>query len=258
MKTGLIIGLLLAISSCQCNGNTSGENKQIPPQKTEAQEKRHIRHHVDVEDHDSLTVYRPIYKRIDLVTAMMPGKEQKDVILCFEAAFTGELLREFRHTNIAGHHVSGGVFHKGYKCGANNGVFTWDAKTGWHFYHYGHTKSEAVLQQAAANGGMGFCQSLLFHKGKRLKGCYFKASSVNRYRALCELDGKLCVIDCARYLSFDSFMDGLATLGVTNAIYCDMGRGWNYSWYRQDDGTVKEIFPTPGKYTTNWVTFYSE
>jgi len=82
--------------------------------------------------------------------------------------------------------------------------------------------------------------------------------SVNRYRALCELNGKLCVIDCSRALSFGSFMDGLQNLGVTNAIYCDMGGGWNYSWFRHDDGTVKEIFPAPGKYTTNWVTFYSE
>lgn len=213
--------------------------------------------YVDVQEEDSLTLYVPKFISIDLVTETMPSKDDRDVILCFEAAFTGELLDEFKHSNIAGHHVSGGVFYKGYKCGHNNGVFTWDHKTGWRFYNYGYANSESVLKDVAAKGGMGFCQSLLFHEGKRFKGC-FKASSVNQYRALCELKGELCIIDCSRPLTFGCFMDGLQALGVTDAIYCDMGGGWNYSWYRQDDGTVKEIFPVPGKYTTNWVTFYAK
>lgn len=247
----------MAIVSCQCNNSAGGDRGQSKSTALVVQEKPILRHYVDVENHDSLTIYTPIYKRIDLVTETMPGKEEKDVILCFEAAFTGEKLDEFKHTNIAGHHVSGGVFYRGYKCGPNNGVFTWDAKSGCHFYNYGHINSEAVLRQIAEKGGMGFCQSLLFYKGKRFTGC-FKPSSVNRYRALCELEGRLCVIDCSRTLSFGSFMDGLRDLGVSNAIYCDMGGGWNYSWYRKDDGTVKEIFPMPGKYTTNWVTFYFE
>ena len=35
-----------------------------------------------------------------------------------------------------------------------------------------------------------------------------------------------------------------------------MGLGWNYSWYRRDDGSVRELFLTQGMYTTNWVVFY--
>lgn len=204
-----------------------------------------------------LNIYAPEFNRIDLVTGTMPSKEDKSVILVCEAAFTGELLDEFKHSNIAGHHVSGGEFHKGFKCGPNNGVFTWSARGGWHFYNYGHANSESVLRKVAEDGGMGFCQSLLFLDGKRFKGG-FKTDQANRYRALCELKGKLCIVDCADYMTWGSFMDGLEDLGVTHAIYCDMGPGWNYSWYRRDDGSVKEIFTTPGKYTTNWVTFYSE
>ena len=257
MKIVLLFVAMMALVSCQFNTKFAKQENQVSTEKLVIQETPVMKHYVDVEKHDSLMIYRPLYDRIDLVTEKMPGKEQKDVILCFEAAFTGELLEEFKHSNIAGHHVSSGIFHKGFKCGPNNGVFTWDAKTGWHFHNCGHSSSEQVLRAAAANGGMGFCQGLLFHEGKRLKGC-FKAASVNQYRALCELDGKLCLIDCSKPLQFGHFMDGLQGLGVTNAIYCDMGGGWNYSWYRQDDGTVKEIFPYPGKYTTNWVTFYSD
>ena len=48
---------------------------------------------------------------------------------------------------------------------------------------------------------------------------------------------------------------------VTHALYLDMGRGWNYAWYREKGGKVKEIFPesklAPSyKYRTNWITFY--
>ena len=112
-----------------------------------------------------------------------------------------------------------------------------------------------VAKRSAAEGGMGYCQSLLFHNGKRFKGC-MKPERTNRYRALCEIGGKLCIVDCARSLPFGHFMDGLEKLGVKNALYCDMGRGWNYSWYRKDDGKVKELFTTPGQYTTNWIAFY--
>lgn len=76
-----------------------------------------------VEDHDSLTVYYPRFIRIDFVTNQMPQKTEKDVIFVCAASFTGELLDEFKHSNIAGHHVTSGSFYKGYKCGPYNGVF---------------------------------------------------------------------------------------------------------------------------------------
>jgi len=211
--------------------------------------------YVEVLDKDSLTVYIPNFSRIDLVTETMPSKDDSDVIFVCEAAFTGELLDEFKHSNIAGHHVSGGEFYKGYNCTPNNGIFTWNKEDSWTFYNYSHNNSEAPLMETASKGGMGFGQCLLFFEGKRFKGC-FKPETMNRYRTLCELDGKLCIIDCSRPLAFGSFMDGLQALGVKTAIYCDMGTGWNYSWYRNGDESIQEIFTIPGQYTTNWITFY--
>ena len=210
-----------------------------------------------VENHDSITVYYPRFKRIDLVTEKMPPKTDKSVIFVCEAAFTGETLTEFKHSNIAGHHVSGGQFYNGYKCGPNNGIFTWSKTGGWHFYNYSHKNSESCLREVAEQGGMGYGQSLLFLNGKQFKGC-FAPDKRNQYRALCEIDGRLCIVDCSRSLPFGSFLAALKKLKVKNAIYCDMGAGWNYSWYRRDDGKVKELFTVPGKYTTNWLTFYSE
>ena len=211
---------------------------------------------VSIERHDSIIVYCPDYTRIDLVTGTIPSTSEKSVIFLCAGAFTGERLDEFKHSNIAGHHVSSGKFHQGYRCGPNNGVFTWSPGKGARFFNYSHKNSEAPLKAAAQEGGMGYCQSLLFLNGKQFKGC-FKAYVSNQYRALCEIDGKLCIVDCTRNLPFGSFMSALKKLGVKNAIYCDMG-GWSYSWYRVDDGKVKELFSSPNKYATNWIVFYRE
>ena len=172
-----------------------------------------------VEDYDSLTVYYPRFNRIDFVTNQMPQKTEKDVIFVCAASFTGELLDEFKHSNIAGHHVTSGSFYKGYKCGPYNGVFTWSAKSGWHFYNYSHKNSEPPLTAVAAEGGMGYCQSLLFHNGKRFKGC-MKPERTNRYRALCEIGGKLCIVDCARSLPFGHFRQNHCPTSVK--LYQDM------------------------------------
>ena len=69
-----------------------------------------------VEDHDSLTVYYPRFSRIDFVTQKMPAQSEQEVVFVCAASFTGERLDEFKHSNIAGHHVSSGEFHSGYKC----------------------------------------------------------------------------------------------------------------------------------------------
>ena len=64
---------------------------------------------VHVETTVTLNVYYPEYSKIDLVCGQMPKTAQKDVELCCEAAFTGELLTEFKHSNIADNHICNGV-----------------------------------------------------------------------------------------------------------------------------------------------------
>lgn len=248
--------LLSALIVCSCATRTA-EKKTQESQPAPAVEETKTPEvtYVKVENHGNLICYYPDFSRIDLVVENMPEKTDEDVIFCCEAAFTGELLDEFKHKNIAGHHVCSGVFYEGYHCGPNNGVFTWSKADGWKFYNNGHKNSVAPLKAVAQKGGMGFCQSLLFYNGTQFTGC-FKKEKENQYRALCEVDNKLCIIDCAISMPFGDFLSGLKALGVKNAIYCDMGWGWNYSWYRKGDGSVKELFTPRGEYTTNWLTFY--
>ena len=70
---------------------------------------------VTVETTTNLIVYYPEYTKIDLVCGQMPKAAQNDVEFCCEAAFTGELLNEFKHLNIADNHICNGVMKKGYR-----------------------------------------------------------------------------------------------------------------------------------------------
>lgn len=242
--TALLISALIGSGAMQCSFNsneTSEENKQ---EET-----------VRVVKEGDFNIYYPSFSRIDLVTGQMPSKSEKDVIFVCEAAFTGTKMDEFSHKNINGHHVCNGVYYEGSGSRVNNGVFTWSKADGWQFFNFSHKNSVKPLKDAAEKGGMGFCQSLIYFNGKEFTGC-FKAGSINQYRALCDIDGELCIVDCAKKITFADFKKGLKKLGAGTALYCDMGTGWNYSWYRKPDGSVEEIFTIPGMYTTNWLTFY--
>lgn len=199
-----------------------------------------------------LIVYYPSFSKVDLVTGVMPnGDVEKDVIFCCEAAYTGECLTEFRHSNIAGNHVSSGVHYNGYPCDRNTGAFVW-YNNQWKFLHQNYSNE---LEHAAKNGGMGFGQELLVHKG-RVMETIRKNDNQNRFRALCEVKGKLCVIDSRNKMNFGVFKKKCLEYGASEAIYLDMGAGWNHSWYRDENGNVMVINPKTHEYCTNWLTFY--
>ena len=203
-----------------------------------------------IETTNDLIIYYPQFLSIDLACGKMPEKTETNVLFCCEAAFTGELLKEFKHSNIAGHHVSGGKFYRGYKCKPNTGCFVF-YQNQWKFLL--HTYADE-LKLAAKNGGMGFGQNMIIYDGET-QPSFRKLQSKFEYRALCEYHGKLCVIDSKGVVSYASFINSLEKIGVTHALYLDMGRGWNHSWYRDNNGTVVEIHPKAHSYTTNWLVF---
>ena len=184
----------------------------------------------------------------------MPKAAQKDVVFCCEAAFTGELLDEFKHSNIADNHILSGVMKKGYRCKTNTGGFVW-GKGKWKFMR------KVDYPTTASGWNMGFCQLLIIKDGVvRPIGAKMK-NNRNIYRALCEKNGKLCIVESKKVMTYEFFVKCLSAYKVTHALYLDMGRGWNYAWYRDDKGQMKELFPeskmaSSYKFRTNWITFY--
>lgn len=206
---------------------------------------------VEIIDTCDLRIYFPEYSKIDLVCGEIPSKNDSTVIMFAGAAFTGELLDSFRHFNIAGDHVTGGSREKGYPCKRNNGAFV---------YYNGNPKFvyqnySAEMDKAAANGGCAFGQEMMIHKGKEVPHTR-KAANKNEFRALCLINGKVAIADSFGIVSFGDFINNLLKAGATEAMYLDMGLGWNYSWYRDENYNVVEIHLIPTKYSTNWITFY--
>ena len=113
----------------------------------------------------------------------------------------------------------------------------------------------AELDSAAAHHGAAFTQEMMIHKGefipiKRPDG------NVNVFRALCELDGRLCIIESETSVRFGDFKSNLRQIGVTEALYLDMGVGWNHAWYRPTADSLVELHPKYHDYCTNWITFF--
>lgn len=190
---------------------------------------------------------------ISMADSVMPSETDSTIGLCVEAAFTGELLKEFKTTNIGGDYVIDGVFHKGYKCRANTGFLYADKKI------YTISSSEHCdewIAKAKENGGTFFQQILIVQNGKNVyKGTPIKPLTSNIYRSACILnDGNFAVIQSAKALPLNVFINSLIEMGVSDALYLDMGRGWNYGWYRETgDSPAIKLFDYKSPYQTNWL-----
>ena len=200
--------------------------------------------------HEGLTIYFPKFETIDLVCGPYSPVEDQNAILCCAASFTGETLSEFKHSNIAGNHVSAGKYEKGYSCKHNTGAFVW-YKDQWKFLLQEYS---AELKTAAASSGMGFGQNMIIHNG--VVQPLWRSNSF-QYRSLCELDGKLCIIQSKESVPYRQYVDMLISAGVKHAIYLDMG-GWCHAWYRKFNHlNISYINTSKHKYYTNWLTFYT-
>lgn len=192
----------------------------------------------------------PNFSRIDLVCGTMPFPNDTSVILVAEAAYTGKRINKFSHTNVAGDHVSSGKRYKGYRCVENTGAFVY-YNDNWKFCYKNYSNE---LDSATLYGGAAFAQELII-KDYELLTTPRNDSNINIFRALCELSGKLCIVESDTEITFGAFKRKLVESKVENAIYLDMGSGWNHAWYRTSDSIV-ELHPKTHDYCTNWITFY--
>ena len=246
--------VLAILMMCSCAGKTNTDEMN-----KESESSQYIPVMIDDTTVNGLIAYYPQFSHIDLVCGKMPSQQDDSVVFCAEAAFTHELLDEFAHSNIDGDHVSGGKRYKGAQCEDNSGAFAWFNDSTWEFINGEYSE---LLDSVAAAGGMGFGQAIIIHEGESIRPLwrekYDNNATKTHFRALCEKDGKLCVVDCRDEVSYDKFVALLEEFGPRYALYMDMGAGWNHSWWRDAEGKVHEIHPVAEKsrFCTNWITFY--
>ena len=190
---------------------------------------------------------------ITMTDSVIPSQADSTIALCVEAAFTGELLKDFKTTNIAGDYVIDGTFHKGYKCKANTG-FLYADKSAFTISSSEHCAK--WIEKAKKNKGVLFQQILIVQNGKNVyRGTPIKQTTRNIYRAACIMnDGNFAVIQAKKAIPLKDFINSLIKLGVNDALYLDMGYGWNYGWYRPlKHNTPKLLFDYRSPYQTNWL-----
>lgn len=245
----------MTVLASGCDNNCKKITETIPTDTglvmaENSENKKRGEPYVDIVDTCMLRIYYPRYSRIDLVCSEMPKKETDSVILVCAASYTVKCLDHFEHRNIIGNHVSGGKLYNGASSNTYKGAFSYyDDKP-----HFAYDNWNRDFKQASSKGGCGFAQDMMIHNGGIVNHWRDKKSK-NLFRALCMIDNKIAIADSKEDIPFGDFIINLLNAGATEAIYLDMG-GWKHSWYRDDSGKAVDIYPSPTKYGTNWITFY--
>lgn len=197
---------------------------------------------------ENLYIYAPEYSRIDFVAGNRPSKDDGSIQLCMAAAFQQTYQLGFRHDNIVGWHTADGQLERG-KPKDRLGAFTFMDGTP---RIWGIDEAEEAVKAAAEKGGSGYQQFIALYGGKR--GGY-ENDEFRCYRALAIVDGRACVIDSRTQMRYGDFVTELEKMGIQDALYGDMGSGWNYSWYRNARGEAIDMIGTPWPFSHNWIVF---
>lgn len=198
-----------------------------------------------------LYIFFPEYRTVRFAIQNPPKKRDRSVTWCSAAAYQHALQLRFSSANIEGCYVSGGQYYEGapmprHKYGAF--VF-YDGR-----YAFDFDEPEQAVRTAADHGGDGFLQAAVIIDGKP---AFMRLKIVRKkcFRVLAELNGNLCMVDGKKRTDLLDFVAMLGELGVRNALYMDMGAGWNYSWYRKENGRVKRLFRLRLPWSKNWLVF---
>lgn len=189
---------------------------------------------------------------MNMICGEIPSPENDSIVLAFAGAFTGTEFDK-GHSNVAGDHVAGGTRFKGYRCKRNTGAYTWSIKSGPRFFYKDYS---SALDKAAKEGGMGFAQEMMIHDGVKVPTTR-PLGNKNVFRALClDSDNHLALYESQGIVTFGNFIDALLSQGVKEALYTDMGQGWNYCFYRvnHSDKTPNYLHTASLPYASNFIT----
>lgn len=204
--------------------------------------------------------------RLDLACGQMPDTTQKNVILCAAAAFTGKCLDTFEHTNILGQHISQATLYNGYTEDKDGipfeqryALFVWkgiDNQGNMLEKGFYQLPNDLLLEQVVEQSGMAFTQHWVIKDAQLFIPVIQPLERVEHFRSICQKDNRFVVIANIEPITYQQYLDALLAFGVENALYMDMGTGWNHSFYRDADNQLHILHPKTHSYPTNWLVVY--
>lgn len=206
---------------------------------------------VDIIGSSRFICFTPEDCTLEYVVNTPPQKSDLTILFCAAASFTGQRMSTFDYSNICGTYIADSMV-RNFNIQITNNIDAsfahWDGK--WQF---AKGKSPELLDSALQNKGVFFMQKQVLCDGER---GMMNLTKNTIYRVLAEYNDKLCIIQNTQPMVYTAFVEGLGKIGVKDAVYLDMG-GWSYSWYRNVEGKVIELFPISKdtKYQTNWIVF---
>ena len=257
----IAVAAIVTVIGRSCNN----DNTDIQPQTDQNMQPSYTMH---VDSTELLTQYDITDCSLDLACGQMPDTTEENVLLCAAAAFTGKCLDYFEHTNILGPHVSGGKSYEGYvevkddvPFAERYALFIWEGKG-----LNGNMLAKKIcplpgdqaLADAVAQGGMAFTQHWVIKNGVVFTPQIQPLERVEHFRSLCEKGGRFYVMANREEMAYQDYLQALVEAGVENALYMDMGAGWNHSFYRDEQGQVHVIHPKGHSYPTNWLVVKGE
>ena len=247
MKRHLVL-IACALFSAIGNAHAGKKNEQEKYVMNDSTSSTSKQYQLQVETTADLIMYDITDCQLDLACGIMPSIEQQDVVLCVAAAFTGKCLDSFEHSNILGPHISQGVLYKGYEEEGGYAVFaSWDKQK-----DIFALEKQEKLEEVAAARGMAFTQYWVIKNGE---GYNPPRQTVKQeyYRCIAQKAGQTYIIESKEVVKFSFFVECLIEIGIENALYLDMGNGWNHSFYRNVKGEVHILHPKTHGYCTNWL-----
>ena len=191
----------------------------------------------------------PEHTKIALACEERPSESDESITWCSGAAFQHAVEIGFSQENIEGDHAVDGTLYTSPHSHDGFAAFTFANGS----YSFEFDDPRRAIREAAEAGGSGFMQYALMRDGQAVMR--FDRPRPRCYRALAELNGSVCIIDSVNVLRPNEFLAELRRLGVRNALYMDMGPGWNYSWFRNASNQVVTLFGIQVPWSHNWVIF---
>ena len=221
---------------------------------------------VDTIDNLNLIAYDITDCRLDLACGQMPDPADEIVIFCAAASFTGKCIDTFEHMNILGPHISNGQMFDGYiehKDGIpfhqRYALFVWkgiDASGNLLEKGIYALPADQLLAQTIEQAGMAFTQHWVIKDREIFTHFIQPLERVEYFRTLCVKQNRVYVIANREEVTYQQYLNSLVEFGVDNALYMDMGTGWNHSFYRDSSNQLHILHPKTHSYPTNWLVVY--